>query len=129
MRIFSYMFLSCFMLSSCAGGPKIAVDPQSITDGEKYQKDLEECRIVSKNYDSTGSVAGSAAVGALAGVGTIAAIIATGGLYLLPAGAALAGGTGAGIGGGISKNKESRAQEKIWANCMNTRGYKAYSSN
>ena len=35
---------------------------------------------------------------------------------------------GAAIGGGISKSKENEARERIWADCLNGRGYKAYTS-
>ena len=65
-------------------------------------------------------------LGGAAAVGTTTAILATGGLYLLPAGAALFGGGGAAIGSGISKSKQNDARQKIWAECMNKRGYEAY---
>jgi len=116
-------------LVGCASSPQIVVDPKSIRDVTRYDKDLTECKAVSEGYDASGATTGSALLGAGAAVGTAALVLATGGLYLLPAGIVAAGAGGAAIGGGISKNKEGRAREKIWAECMAERGYKAYTSN
>tara|TARA_B110000238_G_C16080110_1_gene419005 strand:- start:596 stop:991 length:396 start_codon:yes stop_codon:yes gene_type:complete len=123
-----YLFVMMLILQSCASKPKIAVDPSSIKDVAKYDTDVEECRAVSLNYDSSDAVAKSAAVGAVGSLATVIAILASGGLYLLPAGAAVAGGTGAAVGGGLASKKQNAAQEKIWAACMVDRGYKAYTS-
>lgn len=117
------------LLTSCATAPQVVVDPQSIKNVTAYDKDLSECKAISEGYDASGATAGSALLGAGAAVGTAALVLATGGLYLLPAGIIAAGAGGAALGGGISKNKEGRAREKIWADCMTERGYKAYSSN
>lgn len=122
----------CLCLSAvmvgCASSPQVVVDPQSITDGVKYNRDMAECKTISENYDASSATAGSAMLGAGAAIGTAALVLATGGLYLLPAGAAAAGGGGAAIGGGISKSKENEARERIWADCLTGRGYKAYTS-
>ena len=123
-----YLFVMLLILQSCASKPKIAVDPSSIKDVAKYDIDVEECRAVSLNYDSSDAVAKSAAVGAVGTLFTAVAVLASGGLYLLPAGAAVAGGTGAAVGGGMASKKQNAAQEKIWAACMVDRGYKAYTS-
>ena len=123
-----YLFALTLVLQACASKPKIAVDPSSIKDVAKYEKDVEECRAVSLNYDSSDAVAKSAAVGAVGSLASAVAILATGGLYLLPAGAAVVGGTGAAGGGGVASSKQNAAQEKIWAACMVDRGYKAYTS-
>jgi hypothetical protein len=116
-------------LAGCATSPQVVVDPKSIKDVTQYDKDLAECKAVSDGYDASGATAGSALLGAGAAVGTAALVLATGGLYLLPAGIAMAGAGGAAVGGGLSQNKEGRAREKIWAECLNERGYKAYTSN
>ena len=113
----------------CASNPQIVVDPKSVSDGVKYDRDMAECKTMSENYDASAATAGSAMLGAGAAVGSAALILATGGLYLLPAGIAAAGAGGAAAGGSISKSKENQAREKIWADCMNDRGYKAYTSN
>jgi hypothetical protein len=107
----------------------VVVDPQSIKDVTKYDQDYAECKALSEGYDASGATTGSALIGAGAAVGTAALVLATGGMYLLPAGVAAAGAGGAAVGGSISKNKEGRAREKIWAECLNERGYKAYTSN
>jgi hypothetical protein len=112
----------------CASGPQVIVDPKSITDGVQYNRDMAECKTLSENYDASAATAGSAALGAGAAVGTAALVLATGGLYLLPAGVAMAGGGGAAVGGGISQSRENQAKEKIWADCLNGRGYKAFSA-
>lgn len=126
-KISAYMLI--LSLTGCATSPQVAVDPQSIKDVAQYDKDLAECKAVSQSYDASGATTGSAVLGAGAAVGTAALVLATGGLYLLPAGIAVAAGGGAAVGGGLSKNKEGRAREKIWAECLNQRGYKAYTSN
>jgi hypothetical protein len=115
-------------LFGCASNPQVIVDPKSVTDGVKYNRDMAECKTISENYDASAATAGSAMLGAGAAVGTAALVLATGGLYLLPAGVAVAGGGGAAVGGGISQSRESQAREKIWADCLNDRGYKAYTS-
>ena len=127
MKILATAFLPIF-LSACASSPQVVVDPKSITDQGKYSRDMADCKTLSENYDLSDATTGSALTGAGIAVGTVAAILATGGLYLLPAGAAVAGGAGAGVGGGISKSRENQAREKIWADCLNDKGYKAYTS-
>ena len=112
----------------CSSGPQVIGDPTSITDGVKYNRDMAECKNLSENYDASAATAGSAMLGAGAAVGTAALVLATGGLYLLPAGILAAGGGGAAVGGGISQSRENQAKEKIWADCLTGRGYKAYSS-
>jgi hypothetical protein len=116
-------------LIGCASAPQVVVDPNSIKDAKKYENDYAECKAVADAYDVSGATTGSAALGAGAAVGTAALVLATGGLYLLPGGIAAVGAGGAAAGGGVSKNRESRAREKIWSDCLADRGYKAYTSN
>ena len=108
------------LISSCASDPKITVDPKSVKDMGKYQTDLKECKDIAMNFENKDAQTKSAALGAGAAVATTSAIVATGGLYLLPAGG------GAAIGSGYSKSKQNEARQKIWAQCMNKRGYDAY---
>lgn len=128
MKSVSILIIAGSMVA-CASSPQVVVDPKSIKDVFQYEKDLAECKAVSQGYDASGATTGSAVLGAGAAVGTAALVLATGGLYLLPAGIAAAGAGGAAVGGGLSKNKEGRAREKIWAECLTERGYKAYTSN
>ena len=127
MNKFICIFLSV-TLGACASSPQIVIDPQSITDMTKYNGDMTECKAISEGYDATGATTGSALLGAGVAVGTIAAVLATGGMYLLVPGIAAATGGGAAIGGGIGQSKENSAKERIWADCMNGRGYKAFTS-
>ena len=127
MNKFICIFLSV-ILGACASSPQIVIDPQSITDMTKYNGDMTECKAISEGYDATGATTGSALLGAGVAVGTIAAVLATGGMYLLVPGIAAATGGGAAIGGGIGQSKENSAKERIWADCMNGRGYKAFTS-
>ena len=127
MNRFSILLLSV-ALSSCASNPQIVIDPQSISDMPKYNADMTECKAISEGYDASSATAGSAVLGAGVAIGTVAAVLATGGMYLLVPGIAMAGGGGAAVGGGISKSKENAAKEGIWADCMNGRGYKAFTS-
>ena len=125
MKLYYKIFI-LFLICSCASDPKITVDPKSVKNIDKYQLDLKECKNIALSFENKDAQTKSAALGAGAAVGTIGAIVATGGLYLLPAGAALFGGGGAAIGSGISKSKQNDARQKIWADCMNKRGYDAY---
>jgi hypothetical protein len=125
-KITAALLSALTLLSACATGPQLVVDPKSIKDSKQYTVDLNECIELSTGYDATGAKAGGAALGAAAGLGTAALILATGGLYLLPAGAILAAGGGAALGSKSASNSESRAREQIQAACMNERGYKAY---
>ena len=114
-------------LFACAAKPQIAVDPNSISDVDQYEIDMSECKAIALGYSNEDAIAKSSVLGAGAVVGTTAAILATGGLYLLPGGVALFGGGGAALGGGLSNKKQNEAREKIWAECMLSRGYAAYS--
>ena len=89
----------------------MVVDPDSIIDEEKYKNDLEECELLSEQYDLSKATVTSGAVGAI----------------IFPGGVAIATAGGAGVGLGISKSKENKAREVILADCMKDRGYKAYS--
>ena len=125
-NLYKIFISSLFLISSCASDPKITIDPKSVKDIDKYQIDLKECKDIAMNFENKDAQVKSAALGAAGVVGTIGAIAATGGLYLLPAGVALFGGGGAAIGSGMIKSKQNDARQKIWADCMNKRGYDAY---
>lgn len=116
------------VLSGCASAPQIVIDPQSITDMPKHNADMTECKAISEGYDASSATAGSAILGAGVALGTVAAVLATGGMYLIVPGIAVAAGGGAAVGGGIGQSKENSAKERIWADCMNGRGYKAFTS-
>ena len=120
------LLMLSLMMSNCSG-PQMVVDPVSIIDEEKYKNDLEECELLSEQYDLSKATVTSGAVGA--GIGHVAAttLLGTVGAIIFPGGVAIATAGGAGVGLGISKSKENKAREVILAECMKDRGYKAYS--
>lgn len=128
MKKLSFVSILSLSLCSCASDPQIVVDPESITDVAKYQSDLQECQTLSLQYTQDKEKATGAGLGAMAALGTAAAVLATGGMYLLPSGAAVVGGGGAALGSRRATGKENNAQEQIWAQCMEKRGYSAFTS-
>ena len=121
--------LAVILLAGCSG-MQIAVDPQSIKDQEAYRKDLAECESVAKTYDLTGTTATTGLIAGAAGGTAVAgiAMAVAGGLFPPAIPFIAAGALGAGAGGvGYGQAKESEAREKIYAECMNQRGYRAYS--
>lgn len=116
-------------LVGCASTPQVAIDPKSITDTVKYQKDMDECKAVAASYDLSEGVGKNAAVGAAAGAAGVAGIAtAVAGAVFAPAiPFIIAGGAAGGAaGGGMTKSSETQARESILAECMTERGYKAY---
>jgi len=126
MKIYiSFATIFALGLTGCAT-PNLVVDPNSIKNTDKFVQDMRECETISKQYDLSAPATGSAVLGAGLAVGTAAAVLATGGLYLLPAGILAAAGGGAALGGGLIKGKEAHARENIQAACLSERGYKSY---
>ena len=116
-------------LAGCASTPQVAVDPKSINDVAKFNKDKDECTAVATSYDLSEKAGKNAAVGAAAGaVGVAGIATAVAGAVFAPAiPFILAGGAAGGtVGGGLSKQEETRAREKILSECMTERGYKTY---
>ena len=76
----------------------MVVDPDSIIDEEKYKNDLEECELLSEQYDLSKATVTSGAVGA--GIGHVAAttLLGTVGAIIFPGGVAIATAGGAGVG-------------------------------
>lgn len=129
MKKFVFVSVISSFLCACASDPQIVVDPQSITDQAKYQKDLQECKTLSLTYTQDNEKTTGASIGAVAALGTATAVLATGGMYLLPGGALVVAGGGAALGSRSATGKEISTQEQIWAQCMGKRGYSAYTSN
>jgi hypothetical protein len=126
-KILAIVFL--LLLSACASTPQVAVDPKSIVDVVKYNKDKDECTAVATSYDLSGKVGANTAVGAVAGGAAVAGIAtAVAGAIFWPAIPFIVAGTavGGGVGGGMSKQEETQAREKILSECMTDRGYKTY---
>ena len=79
-----------------------------------------------RKYENIPCLASSSGLLFWSSAAAVATTSAIGGFYLLPAGAALFGGGGVAIGSGISKLNQNDARQKNWADCMNKRGYDAY---
>jgi hypothetical protein len=112
--------------------PQVAVDPKSITDVAKYNKDKDECTAIATSYDLSEKAGKNAEIGAAAGAVTVAGIAtAVAGAVFAPAIPFIVAGGAAGgtAGGGLSKQEETKAREKILAECMTERKYKTYAPN
>lgn len=116
-------------LVGCAGQPQVVIDPRSIQSEAQYRKDMDECHAIARTYDLSGNTARNAALGATAGGVAVAGVaVAIAGAVFLPAVPFIAAGAAAGgtTGGGLTKSGETAAREKILADCLTDRGYKAY---
>ena len=116
-------------LAGCASAPQVAIDPKSITDTAKYQRDMDECKAVASSYDLSEGAGKNAAVGAAAGAATVAGIAtAVAGAVFAPAIPFIIAGSAVGgtAGAGLTKTAETSARESVLAECMTERGYKAY---
>ena len=124
--------LSCaLVLAGCASTPQVAVDPKTIHDTAKYNKDRDDCTAIATTYDLNEKAGKNAMIGGAAGATAVAGIAtAVAGAVFLPAVPfILAGGAaGATAGGGMSKMEETQARESILAQCMTERGYKVYAT-
>lgn len=124
--------LTASLILGCASAPQVVVDPRSISSEAKYQKDMDECHSIARSYDLNDTATKNAVVGAAAGGVAVAGVAtAVAGAVFWPAipfiiAAAAAGGV---AGGGITKSGETTAREKILADCLTDRGYKAYRPN
>lgn len=117
-----------FLLAGCSG-MKVAVDPISITDRNKYDQDRAQCEEVAKTYDLTGTKLTTGAIAGVTGGATVAgvALAVAGGVFPPAIPFIVAGTLAAGAGGyGWGRGKEKEAREKILAACLTERGYKAY---
>lgn len=119
------------VLAGCSTTPRVAIDPQSISDQSQYKQDMDDCTSVATQYDLSSDTAGSAVAGAAAGGVAVAGVAtAVAGAVFAPAIPFIIAGTlaGGGAAGGYSKAKETKAREQILADCMTDRGYRAYAS-
>ena len=125
------LILFITVLSACSSTPQIAIDPKSISDVVKFNKDRDECTAVAQTYDLSEKTGKNAMVGGAVGaVGVAGIATAVAGAVFWPAiPFIVAGGaTGATAGGGMTKIEETRSRESILAQCMKERDYKVYES-
>ena len=130
-KLFVTSSLMLAMLSGCASSVHVAVDPGSIANQEKFNQDLKLCTDVAKTYDLSQDTGINAVAGAAVGGVAVAGIAtAVAGAIFLPAIPFIIAGTvaGGGVMGGATKAKETKAREGILAQCLQSRGYKAFGS-
>lgn len=126
------LVLAICVVSACASAPQVVVDPRSIKNESTYQQDMTECHQLALSYDKSTAtatntvIAGTAGGTAVAGVATaISGAVFAPAIPFIAAGA-IAAGT---LGGGLTKSGETASREKILAECLTDRGYRAYSPN
>ena len=129
-RIIALFFSICFF--GCATIPDYEpiIDSESITDGEKYQQDMRECREFTDQVDysdekTIAAIKGGAVGAGVVGIG-VATILAAGGVVLLPVAAPIYG-VAALVGGGTNVSKTNKEEQKmravVWNSCLKERGY------
>ncbi len=118
--------LAC-VTAACATTPQLIVDPSSIQDQSKFALDRQFCTELAEAYKGdTGESTGKAALGGLAAAGLAALVV---GPLVFPATLVLSGATGGVLATSGDRKDLKRSREKIIVQCMNDRGYKAYSPN
>lgn len=124
--------LAVVLTAGCASKPQVVVDPKSIKSEASYQRDMDECHSVSRNYDLSDQTTKNALLGAAGGGVAVAGVAtAVAGAVFWPAIPFIAAGAVAGgaTGGGLTKSGETAAREKILAACLKDRGYTTYDTN
>ncbi|WP_297720981.1 hypothetical protein [Limnohabitans sp. Rim8] len=123
--------LLCIVFSAGCSSVNVVVDPTSIRNQARFERDSAQCQYLAESYDLQNDKLANTAIGAGTGamttVGLASAIIGTLHVPSLPfMMAGTLGGGGAGVG--WSTYKESAVQEKILTQCLNRKGYRAYSA-
>lgn len=126
MKLTHAMAVVCLILflAGCSTSPVLAVDKRSIWNSAEYERDLRVCQGKAEDFDASATKKGWALMGAGVAVGTATAILATGGLALLPVGVLGVGVGGAAVGGGVVHQQEGLVKKKMVAQCLSNRGYK-----
>jgi hypothetical protein len=123
--------LICLIFIAGCSSVNVVVDPTSIRNQARFDRDSAQCQYLAESYDLRNdklvNTAIGAGTGAMTTVGLASAIIGTLHVPTLPFMlAGTLGGGGAGVG--WSSYKESAVQEKILTQCLNRKGYRAYSA-
>jgi hypothetical protein len=123
--------LLCVLFITGCSSVNVVVDPTSIRNQARFDRDSAECQYLAESYDLRNDKVANTAIGAGTGamttVGLASAIIGTLHVPTMPFMlAGTLGGGGAGVG--WSSYKESAVQEKILTQCLNRKGYRAYSA-
>jgi hypothetical protein len=123
--------LLCVLLSAGCSSVNVVVDPSSIRNQARFDRDSAQCQYLAESYDLRNDKVVNTAIGAGTGaVTTVGLASAIFGALHVPSMPFVMAGTlgGGGAGVGWSTYKESAVQEKILTQCLNRKGYRAYSA-
>jgi hypothetical protein len=123
MKRIAGMVLLAFLLLSCATSYRPVVDPATIVDRNRYERDLSECgAIADQNAKGHGAATGAVGGGLFgAGLGALLSWIFGGSAGTGAAAGAVVGG----VGGAASGAGAAAADyETIYRNCMIGRGWR-----
>ena len=123
MKRIAVMVLLVFLLPSCAKGYRPLVDPATIVDRDRYERDLSECAAIADQNVKSHQAATGATGGALwgAGLGALLSWIFGGSAGIGAAGGAVLGGVG---GAASGAGAAAGDYETIYRNCMLGRGWR-----
>ena len=123
MKPITVMVLLVFLLPSCAKGYRPLVDPATIVDRDRYERDLSECGAIADQNVKSHEAATGAAGGALfgAGIGALLSWIFGGSAGTGAAAGAVVGGVSGGVSGAGAAAGD---YETIYRNCMLGRGWR-----
>jgi len=123
MKPITVMVLLVFLLPSCAKGYRPLVDPATIVDRDRYERDLSECGTIADQNVKSHQAATGAAGGALfgAGIGALLSWIFGGSAGTGAAAGAVVGGVSGGVSGAGAAAGD---YETIYRNCMLGRGWR-----
>ena len=123
MKRIAVMVLLVFLLPSCAKGYQPLVDPATIVDRDRYERDLSECGAIADQNVKSHEAATGAAGGALwgAGLGALLSWIFGGSAGTGAAAGAVLGGVSGGVSGAGAAAGD---YETIYRNCMLGRGWR-----
>jgi len=123
MKRIAVMVLIVFLLPSCATSYRPLVDPASIVDRDRYERDLSECAAIADQNVKSHQAATTAGGGALfgAGLGALLSWIFGGSAGIGAAAGAVVGGVSGGVSGAGAAAGD---YETIYRNCMLGRGWR-----
>jgi len=123
MKRIAVMVLLVFLLPSCATSYRPLVDPATIVDRDRYERDLSECGAIADQNVKSQQAATGAAGGALfgAGFGALLSWIFGGSAGTGAAAGAAVGGVSGGVSGAGAAAGD---YETIYRNCMLGRGWR-----
>jgi len=123
MKRIAVMVLLVFLLPSCATSYRPLVDPATIVDRDRYERDLSECAAIADQNVKSHQAATGAGGGALfgAGLGALLSWIFGGSAGTGAAAGAVVGGVSGGVSGAGAAAGD---YETIYRNCMLGRGWR-----